>query len=166
MDFYSVGDPGKLVLVDAPGYGARGKVQWGEIFNEYIETRKQYAFPHQLRSTQQNVTFFFFLSIRLKRVYILFTAKNGLNAFDRQMLAFLSEKLMTPRGTQPFTLQAIITKADQVRIEELQTNLSLIQKDIWESAPLCLPAIVTSTALSPPFQIDLVQKNIADACGL
>ena len=82
------------------------------------------------------------------------------------MLAFLSEKLMTPRGTQPFTLQAIITKADQVRIEELQTNLSLIQKDIWESAPLCLPAIVTSTALSPPFQIDLVQKNIADACGL
>ena len=110
--------------------------------------------------------FFFFYIIRLKRVYILFTAKNGLNAFDRQMLTFLSEKLMTPRGTQPFTLQAIITKADQVRIEELQTNLSLIQKDIWESAPLCLPAIVTSTALSPPFQIDLVQKNIADACGL
>jgi len=143
LDFYNVGDPAKLVLVDAPGYGARGKVEWGEIFDEYIETREQ-----------------------LKRIYILFTAKHGLNAFDHQMLTHLSQKLVTPRGTQPFTLQAIITKADLVRIEELPTHLSLIQKAIWESAPLCLPAIVTSTALSPQFQIDLVRKNIADVCGL
>ena len=82
---------------------------------------------------------------------------------------FFQIRTTTPactRGTQPFTLQAIITKADQVRTQELPKQLSLIQKDIWESAPLCLPAIVTSTAMSPQFQIDLVQKNIADACGL
>ena len=82
------------------------------------------------------------------------------------MLTHLSQKLVTPRGTQPFTLQAIITKADLVRTEELATHLLLMQKAIWESAPLCLPAIVTSTALSPQFQIDLVRKNIADVCGL
>ena len=110
--------------------------------------------------------FSFFFSIRLKRIYILFTAKHGLNAFDRQMLSHLSQKLVTARGTQPFTLQAIITKADLVTTDDLATNISLMQKDIWESAPLCLPAIVTSTAMSPPFQIDLVQKNIADVCGL
>ena len=106
------------------------------------------------------------VTIRLKRIYILFTAKHGLNAFDHQMLTHLSQKLVTPKGTQPYTLQAIITKADLVRTEELLSSLSLIQKAIWESAPLCLPAIVTSTALSPPFQIDLVQRNIADVCGV
>jgi GTP-binding protein EngB required for normal cell division len=41
-----VGDPGRLILVDAPGYGARGKVEWGKLFDEYIENREQYAFPH------------------------------------------------------------------------------------------------------------------------
>ena len=108
-----------------------------------------------------------FFSIRLKRIYILFTAKHGLNEFDRQMLSHLSKKLVTPRGTQPYTLQAIITKADLVTTaDDLPKKISLIQRDIWKSAPLCLPAIVTSVALSPPFQIDLVRKNIVDVCGL
>jgi GTP-binding protein EngB required for normal cell division len=45
LNFYRVGDPGQLVLVDAPGYGARGRVEWGKLFDEYIENREQYAFP-------------------------------------------------------------------------------------------------------------------------
>ena len=106
------------------------------------------------------------MPIRLKRIYILFSAKHGLNAFDRQMLSHLSQKLVAQRGTQPYTLQAIITKADLVPVDNLPATIALIQKAIWESAPLCLPPIVTSTALSPPFQIDRVRKNIADACGL
>jgi GTP-binding protein len=148
--------------VDAPGYGIRGKVEWGKLFDEYIETREQYGFP-QTTSLPLNQ---FFLKIRLKRIYILFTAKHGLNAFDHEMLSHLSQKLLTPRGTQPYTLQAIITKADQVSTDLLPTSISLIQKAIWEFAPLCLPPIITSTVLSPPFQIDLVRKNIADVCGL
>jgi len=144
LNFYRVGgDPGQLILVDAPGYGARGRAEWGELFDEYIEKRKQ-----------------------LKRIYILFSAKIGLNAFDHQMLSHLSQKLVTPQGTQPYTLQAIITKADLVPTSDLRTSIALIQKVIWESAPLCLPAIVTSTAMSPPFQIDLVRRNIKEACGL
>ncbi|KAF8799262.1 P-loop containing nucleoside triphosphate hydrolase protein [Phlegmacium glaucopus] len=143
LNFYRVGDPEQLVLVDAPGYGARGRVEWGKLFDEYIENREQ-----------------------LKRIYILFSAKNGLNAFDHQMLSLLSQKLVTERGTQPYTLQAIITKADLVPTNNLSTSIALMQKAIWESAPLCLPAIVTSTALNPPFQIDRVRKNIAEACGL
>jgi len=164
LNFYRVGDPGQLVLVDAPGYGARGRVEWGKLFDQYVENRTQYAFPFQLRSSHStNLPFF---SIRLKRIYILFSAKHGLNAFDHQMLSHLCQKLVTLRGTQPYTLQAIITKADLVPTNNLPTSIALIQKAIWESAPLCLPAIVTSTALNPPFQIDCVRKNIADACGL
>ena len=116
-----------------------------------------------LRSTKR----FFFFSIRLRQIYILFTAKHGLNAVDYEMLTHLSKKLVTLRGPQPFTLQAIITKADLVPTESLQMHISYIQKDIWECAPLCLPPIVTSCARrSPHFQIDLVRKNIADVCGL
>lgn len=162
LNFYRVGDPGQLILVDAPGYGARGKVEWGKLFDEYIENRKQYAFStlhHCVAPTQPNVT-------RLKRIYILFTAKHGLNAFDHEMLSHLSQKLLTLQGTQPYTLQAIITKADLVRPNDLRASIALIQKSILESAPLCLPAIVTSTALRPPFQIDSVRKNIMDACGV
>ena len=60
LDFYSIGDPGKLVLVDAPGYGARGKVQWGELFDEYIETREQYVFSTNYVALNQTLLFFFF----------------------------------------------------------------------------------------------------------
>ncbi|EKM50093.1 uncharacterized protein PHACADRAFT_178716 [Phanerochaete carnosa HHB-10118-sp] len=41
MDFYGVGPVShKLVVVDAPGYGARGKAEWGKLFQHYIEHRE------------------------------------------------------------------------------------------------------------------------------
>lgn len=55
LNFYSVGDPGKLILVDSPGYGTRGKVEWGELFDEYIETREQYAFPTNYFAHNQTI---------------------------------------------------------------------------------------------------------------
>lgn len=106
------------------------------------------------------------LFYRLKRVYILFNAKHGLNAYDTQMLAHLSQFLISPRGTQPFTLQAVITKADTVPIAQLDTALTEMKKAIWDAAPLCLPPLVTSAEMSPPFGLDSVRQNIAEACGL
>jgi GTP-binding protein len=42
LNFYRVGSaPGKLILVDAPGYGARGRPEWGEVFDHYVDTRKE-----------------------------------------------------------------------------------------------------------------------------
>jgi GTP-binding protein len=44
LNFFRVGaEPGRLVVVDAPGYGARGRPEWGELFDHYIDTRKEYA---------------------------------------------------------------------------------------------------------------------------
>jgi len=106
------------------------------------------------------------LSNRLKRIYILFNAKHGLNEADKQMVAHLSQSLVTEQGTQPFTLQAIITKADTIPIANLEEVIGKIKKDIWEAAPLCLPPIVTSAEMRPPFGVDLVRQNIAQACGL
>ncbi|KAG6906923.1 hypothetical protein DXG01_011349 [Tephrocybe rancida] len=144
LNFFRVGpDPGKLILVDAPGYGARGKAEWGILFDKYLETRRE-----------------------LRRIYILFNAKHSLNKFDTDMLAQLSTKLIDERGRQPFTLQAVITKVDTIPPDRIPETIARIRKDIWEAAPLCLPPIVTSASMSPPYGIDDVRKNIADACGL
>lgn len=44
LNFYQVGKaPGKAVLVDAPGYGGRGRPEWGELFDHYVDNRKEYA---------------------------------------------------------------------------------------------------------------------------
>lgn len=32
-----------LILVDAPGYGQRGRAEWGELFDHYIRTRDTYV---------------------------------------------------------------------------------------------------------------------------
>ncbi|KAG6897698.1 hypothetical protein C0992_012167 [Termitomyces sp. T32_za158] len=144
LNFFRVGaEPGKLVLVDAPGYGARGKAEWGALFDKYIETRRE-----------------------LRRIYILFNGKHSLNAYDTQMLAHLSTKLINERGIQPFTLQAVITKADCIPGNNVSETIAQLRRDIFKAAPLCLPPIVTSATMSPPYGIDDVRKNIAQACDL
>ncbi|KAF8159879.1 P-loop containing nucleoside triphosphate hydrolase protein [Crassisporium funariophilum] len=143
LNFYRVGaEPGKLLVVDAPGYGARGRAEWGKLFDHYIATREQ-----------------------LKRIYIFFNAKHGLNAFDKEMLEHLSAKLLTARGTQPFTLQAVVTKVDLLPNGQIGSVLKTISKDIFKAAPLCLPPIITSSEMSPPFGIDALRESMAEACG-
>ncbi|KAF8993791.1 hypothetical protein BDQ17DRAFT_119399 [Cyathus striatus] len=87
LNFVQVGpspEIGHLVLVDAPGYGARGRPEWGEVFDHYLQTREQ-----------------------LKRVYILFNAKHPLNEYDHQMLEHLSSLLIDSDGNQRWTLQQL-----------------------------------------------------------
>ena len=44
FNFYRVGaESGKLILVDTPGYGKRGRPEWGDMLDEYLKTRKQSA---------------------------------------------------------------------------------------------------------------------------
>lgn len=129
--------------MDAPGYGARGKREWGQLFDDYLETRKQ-----------------------LKRVYIVFNAKHGLNEIDSHMLQHLSTFLIARDGTQPFTLQSVITKVDLVPGDQLAKTIAGMKKEIFAAAPLCLPPILTSCEMKPLFGVDKVQKNIAQACGL
>lgn len=82
------------------------------------------------------------------------------------MLAQLSDTLFTQEGSQPYTLQSIITKADCIPNQSLGQVIPKIQKQIWEAAPLCLPPIITSAVMKPMFGIDAVRANIAEACGL
>ncbi|KIY60779.1 P-loop containing nucleoside triphosphate hydrolase protein [Cylindrobasidium torrendii FP15055 ss-10] len=141
LNFFRVGpQEGKLVLVDAPGYGRRGRASWGELFEEYITTRTQ-----------------------LKRVYVTFNGKHRLNEYDEGMLKHLSEQMFagTDGGKQRFTVQAVVTKGDELPSKDF---LNELRQQIWDYAPLCLPPIVTSSRMVPPFGIDALRRNIVEAC--
>ena len=166
LNFFRVGvSPGKLILVDAPGYGARGRAEWGELFRKYLDTRKECVFMIILLSLRLLIVTLWLL-YRLRRVYILFNAKHPLNDFDTQMLSHLSHTLISARGTQPFTLQSIITKADCIPASRVTQVIDKMRTEIWKAAPLCLPPIITSAAMNPPFGFEEVRQNIAEACRL
>jgi GTP-binding protein len=80
-----------------------------------------------------------------------------------EMLEHLSLKLP---ASPHFTLQAVITKADAVPPEEIMKSIEGIRKQVREAAPLCLPPIVTSTKMSPPYGIEKMRESIIEACGL
>jgi GTP-binding protein len=101
----------------------------------------------------------------LKRVYILFAAKHGLNEADRAMLSSLGEQAMASGGTA-FTLQAVITKIDAVPLDKVKTTLAQMRKEIFELAPACLPPLVTHAENHPRLGIEELRASIVEACGI
>ncbi|KZP13204.1 P-loop containing nucleoside triphosphate hydrolase protein [Athelia psychrophila] len=154
LNFFRIGAvPGHLVLVDAPGYGARGRREWGQLFDAYVSQRKE-----------------------LRRIYILFNAKHGISSVDEAMLAHLEEKCITSREVYesadhsipqppPLTMQAIITKADLL-LKKSQVRGLLAQ--IKEHAPSCMDPIVTAAGSRSlaQFGIPEIRASVAEACGI
>lgn len=157
LNFYRVGKaPGKTVLVDAPGYGGRGRPEWGELFDHYVDNRKEYVCsPSQFRKLTEGT--------RLRRVFVLFNGGHGLNEVDAMMLQSLDERVQASAGLK-FTLQAIITKADIIPDRTLMSSIARMKEDIAEAAPTCLDPIVTSVAKFPYVGIDVVRDAIMQAC--
>ncbi|KLO13298.1 P-loop containing nucleoside triphosphate hydrolase protein [Schizopora paradoxa] len=128
LNFFRVGPaPGQLILVDAPGYGQRGRPEWGELWDHYIQNRGQ-----------------------LRQIYLLLNAKHGVTEVDKMMLSDLQSKLSSlSDGKQVrryMSLQPIITKIDQLltsQAEALKT-ISSMKGDISECAPSALPSILTA----------------------
>ncbi|KAG7088206.1 hypothetical protein E1B28_012223 [Marasmius oreades] len=183
LDFFRVGNPGKLLLVDAPGYGQRGRPEWGALFDDYVKTRRQ-----------------------LKRILITFNVKNGINSFDAQMIQMLCRNVVddftarltsdplgpsqspTPRRSS-VQIQPILTKADCLPTNhaEAQKVIDEIKFDIRQAVDqgirgalgggeitvvgeisrlMCLTPILTSSIMSPSFGIDGVRRSILEGCGL
>ncbi|KAF8141870.1 hypothetical protein EV363DRAFT_1151216 [Boletus edulis] len=143
LNFFRVGPhPGKLVVVDSPGYGSRGRSEWGAVFNHYVTNREE-----------------------LRRIYIIFSAPHGLRSTDEAMLAKLDTQVQQLGGTK-FSLQAIITKADQLG-DSGREHVDQMKNTIFKAAPTCLSPIITAC---PPkgsnFGIELIRKSITDCCGL
>ncbi|KAJ3716060.1 P-loop containing nucleoside triphosphate hydrolase protein [Lentinula raphanica] len=179
LDFFRVGTaPGKLILVDSPGYGDRGRPEWGQLFDSYVQNRKE-----------------------LRRVYITFNAKHPINDRDQQMLAHLTQTLFktlstewasslqsgNPRLPRITHIQPVITKADHLPSNPADARLIVdrFKREIQDAVKnsladsdsgrigvpssqlaklMCLSPLVTTLRLSPPFGIGDIRRNIVEAC--
>ena len=101
---------------------------------------------------------------RLKQVYIVFNGKHPLNSYDTNMLAHLSQIIISQR--ERFTLQAVITKLDDVEPTKVDDNVRQIRMDIQKATQFCLPPILTSVYMNPNFGVEELRRNIEKACGL
>ncbi|EKM50079.1 uncharacterized protein PHACADRAFT_264598 [Phanerochaete carnosa HHB-10118-sp] len=144
LNFYGVGPvPHKLVVVDAPGYGVRSKAEWGRLFQHYIEHREE-----------------------LKRIYILINGEHGAKDVDASMLENLNNQcMMSLQAGRPITMQAIITKTDNIR-GDARSHVQQIRQAIFEAAPLCLPPVITAATKNQFWGRDEVRRSISEACAL
>jgi GTP-binding protein len=98
---------------------------------------------------------------RLRRIYILFNAKHSITRVDEAMLKYLNKQCKDTLSLQP-----VITKADTIPLGSTVTVVDKMRDQIRKAAPTCLPAILTSAYMSPPFGIAEVRKSIIEACGI
>jgi GTP-binding protein len=106
------------------------------------------------------------LFARLRRVYILFNAKHGMNETDIAMLKSLNDRCLSSAAGSALTLQAVITKADVILPEQVEQIIPKMRKQIFDAAPTCLPPIITSALMRPQFGIQEMRGSIIEACGL
>ena len=85
------------------------------------------------------------------------------------MLEDLNQKCEASLQTdRPITLQAVLTKADILMksAKNPRNDISKMQQEIFEAAPLCLPPILTASSKVLQLGWSEVRQSIVDACGV
>ena len=103
LNFFEVGDPAVLRLVDMPGYG-------------YAKAPKSVV-----REWQRVVRDFLRGRVVLKRTLVLIDARHGPKDVDREMMAMLDEAAVGYR--------LVLTKADKIKASELEKTLLATQTE-------------------------------------
>ena len=103
LNFFEVGDPAVLRLVDMPGYG-------------YAKAPKSVV-----REWQRVVRDFLRGRVVLKRTLVLIDARHGPKDVDREMMAMLDEAAVGYR--------LVLTKADKIKASELEKALLATQTE-------------------------------------
>ena len=103
LNFFEVGDPVSLRLVDMPGYGyakapPRVVKEWQRVVRDYLRGRQV-----------------------LKRTLVLIDARHGPKEVDREMMKMLDEAAVGYR--------LVITKADKIKATELDAALLATQTE-------------------------------------
>lgn len=98
LNFFDVGDPAVLRLVDMPGYGfAKAPVKvveaWRRLVRDYLRGR-----------------------VVLKRALLLIDSRHGIKPVDAEMMAMLDEAAVVYR--------IVLTKADKIKASELAEVLA------------------------------------------
>ena len=103
LNFFEVGEPTQLRLVDMPGYGfAKAPIKvaenWRRLVRDFLRGR-----------------------VVLKRVLLLIDARHGMKPVDAEMMKMMDEAAVGYR--------VVLTKADKIKAEELAEVLVRTQAD-------------------------------------
>ena len=119
LNFFEVGSPTRLRLVDMPGYGfAKAPLKvveaWKRLVRDYLRGR-----------------------VELKRTLVLIDSRHGVKDVDRDMMKMLDEAAVGYR--------LVLTKADKIKASELETVLAATQVEARKH-PAAYPVVhVTSS---------------------
>ena len=119
LNFFDVGQPLRLRLVDMPGYGfakAPPAVvrQWRFLVNDYLRGRQA-----------------------LKRALVLVDARHGLKDVDREIMAMLDKAAVSYR--------LVLTKADKVKATELEAVQAATAAEA-RTRPAAHPEIIATSS--------------------
>lgn len=119
LNFFEVGEPTRIRLVDMPGYGyAKAPLKvveaWKRLVRDYLRGR-----------------------VELKRTLVLIDSRHGVKDVDREMLKMLDEAAVGYR--------LVLTKADKIKASELAEVLAATQAEARKH-PAAFPVVhVTSS---------------------
>ena len=119
LNFFEVGEPTRLRLVDMPGYGyAKAPLKvveaWRRLIRDFLRGR-----------------------VVLKRTLVLIDSRHGVKDVDREMLKMLDESAVGYR--------LVLTKADKIKASELEAVLAATQAEARKH-PAAYPVVhVTSS---------------------
>ena len=118
LNFFEVGEPTVLRLVDMPGYGfAKAPVKvvenWRRLVRDFLRGR-----------------------VVLKRTLLLIDSRHGVKPVDAEMMQLLDEAAVGYR--------VVLTKADKIKASELEAVLASVQAEARKHSAAFPDVLVTS----------------------
>ena len=137
LNFFDVGEPLRLRLVDMPGYGFAKAPKdvsrkWRYLVNDYLRGRQV-----------------------LKRALVLVDSRHGLKEIDREILKMLDDAAVS--------YHLVLTKADKIKASELRE----VEERTAEEAkkrPAAHPEIIT-TSSETGLGIEQLRRAVIEAIG-
>jgi GTP-binding protein len=121
LNFFALGEPERLRLVDMPGYGyaavSKEKIfSWTGLMHDYLRGRATLA-----------------------RVFVLVDGRHGLKALDREMFDILDKAAMS--------YQVVLTKMDEVKVSGRNELLDATRAELRKQVA-AFPEIITTSSES------------------
>ncbi|KAI4156910.1 MAG: hypothetical protein L6R39_000923 [Caloplaca ligustica] len=129
MNFFAVGgedeqgNPGRLTVLDMPGYGHKSRAEWGEEIMKYLVGRRQYVVSDKLRekSVLADID-------RLARAFVLIDSKHGLKQTDEALLQALRENAISHQIVLSKVDRILFPKNRQPSRQLLERNAAILQE--------------------------------------